>query len=62
MFRLTRATTVIDIVTRQGGTKLLDHARALGCKHTGGAAMVEGQLDALLAFFGLLKPGMERAA
>ena len=60
---LTRATTVIDIVTRQAGTRLLEHARARGCPHVGGAAMVEGQLEALLEFFGLAKPsGMERAA
>jgi shikimate dehydrogenase len=52
---LTPATAVIDIVTRQGGTRLLERARALGCPHIGGSAMVEGQRDALLEFFGLAK-------
>jgi shikimate dehydrogenase len=60
---LTAATTVIDIVTRPGGTRLLGQARAIGCPHTGGAAMVEGQRDAMLEFFGLATPpGTERIA
>lgn len=48
---LTDATTVVDIITRQGGTRLLAHAKARGCLHTGGTAMAEGQVEALLDFF-----------
>jgi len=43
---------VVDIVPRQDGTPLLALARARGCPHVGGAAMVEGQAALLLEFFG----------
>lgn len=48
---LTCATTVVDIVIREGGTCLLDYARKLGCPNAGGAAMVDGQVEAILQFF-----------
>lgn len=50
---LTPAMAVIDIVTRPEGTRLLEHARELGCAHIAGAAMVDGQREALLEFFRL---------
>lgn len=48
---LTHETTVIDIVIREGGTRLLNHARSLGCPNVDGAAMVDGQTAAILEFF-----------
>lgn len=50
---LSPATTVVDIVPRTGGTPLLALAQARGCPHAAGAAMVEGQADAVLEFFGI---------
>jgi shikimate dehydrogenase len=47
------ATVVIDIVARCEGTLLLEFARTIGCPHVGGAAMVEGQADIVLDFFGI---------
>jgi shikimate dehydrogenase len=49
---LTAATSVVDIVTRPT-TPLLEAAAAAGCRHTGGAAMVAAQTEAILAFLGL---------
>jgi shikimate dehydrogenase len=48
---LTRATAVVDIVTKPS-TPLLDAAARIGCRHAGGAAMVVAQTAAILAFFG----------
>lgn len=50
---LSPATLVVDIVPRTGGTALLAFARDRGCPHVAGAAMVEGQADAVLEFFGI---------
>jgi len=44
---------VVDIVPKADGTPLLALARARGCPHVGGSAMVEGQAALLLEFFGL---------
>jgi shikimate dehydrogenase len=49
---LTKSTAVVDIVPR-AGTPLLALAQERGCAHIGGAAMVEGQADAVLEFFGI---------
>lgn len=49
---LSSETTVIDIVTRPEGTRLLEFARAKGCPHAGGNVMVDGQIEALTEFFG----------
>jgi len=43
--------TVIDIVPRAGGTRLLELARTCGCLAVAGSAMVEGQAQAVLDFF-----------
>ncbi|GGH23995.1 shikimate dehydrogenase [Alsobacter metallidurans] len=43
--------TVVDIVPREA-TRLLDLARASGCRTVGGAAMVAGQAAAVLDYFG----------
>jgi shikimate 5-dehydrogenase len=42
--------TVVDIVPRREGTKLLALAKASGCTTIAGGAMVEGQADAVLDF------------
>ncbi|MDE2006903.1 MAG: shikimate dehydrogenase, partial [Rhodospirillales bacterium] len=44
---------VVDIVPRPPVTKLLSAAAAAGCRTSGGQAMIDGQADAVLAFFGL---------
>lgn len=46
---------VVDIVPRKEGTPLLSLADRLGCPHVGGAAMVEGQADIVLDFFGVAR-------
>lgn len=51
--RLRASTAVIDIVTRPEGTALLAAARAAGCRHADGSAMVAAQTAAMLAFFRL---------
>jgi shikimate dehydrogenase len=45
--------TVIDIVPKPETTALLALAREKGCPTTNGAAMISGQADAVLAFFGI---------
>ncbi|NYZ17641.1 shikimate dehydrogenase [Azospirillum sp. RWY-5-1] len=54
---LSPATLVVDIVPRTGGTALLAFARDRGCPHVAGPAMVEGQADAVLEFFGISAAG-----
>jgi shikimate dehydrogenase len=49
---LPASVTVVDIVSRSGGTRFLGLAAARGCRIVEGAAMVEGQAAALLDFFG----------
>ena len=53
MTELHAGIAVVDIVPKADGTALLALARARGCPHVGGAAMVEGQAALLLEFFGL---------
>jgi len=48
---LSARTAVVDIVTKPA-TPLLKAAAALGCPHTGGAAMVAAQTRAILNFLG----------
>ena len=48
---LTSATTVVDIVMRQGGTRLLSYSQQQGCSVIAGTAMVEAQVDTMLEFF-----------
>jgi shikimate dehydrogenase len=43
--------TVIDIVPKPALTPLLALAARCGCPHTNGAAMVDGQSDAVIEFF-----------
>lgn len=45
--------TVIDIVPKPETTALLALAREKGCPAANGAAMISGQADAVLAFFGI---------
>jgi len=45
---------VADIIPRPDITPLIAFARSCGCKTMGGQAMVAGQADAILQFFGLL--------
>ncbi|MBR0695482.1 shikimate dehydrogenase [Bradyrhizobium lablabi] len=45
--------TVIDIVPKPETTSLLALAREKGCPTANGAAVVSGQADAVLAFFGI---------
>ena len=54
--RLPASLTVVDIVPRRDGTRLLALARACGCRTVAGGAMVEGQAEAMLDFFGLGGP------
>jgi shikimate dehydrogenase len=49
---LTARTTIIDLVPRSD-TALLQLARAQGCPHADGAAVVEGQARAILDYLGL---------
>lgn len=44
---------VFDVVTKPEVTPLLRHARACGCRAIGGRAMVDGQADAVMRFFGV---------
>ena len=48
---LSARTVVVDIVTKPA-TPLLQAAARLGCRHTGGAAMVAAQTRAILRFLG----------
>jgi shikimate dehydrogenase len=48
-----RGLTVIDIVPKPEATALLALAREKGCPTANGAAMISGQADAVLAFFGI---------
>lgn len=48
--------TVIDIVPKPATTTLLAQAQALGCPTANGQAMISGQADAVLAFFGITPP------
>jgi shikimate dehydrogenase len=50
---LSPALTVIDIVPKPETTALLALARENGCPNANGAAMISGQADAVLAFFGI---------
>jgi shikimate dehydrogenase len=43
---------VADVVLKDG-TPLLRHAAACGCATVGGQAMLDGQVDEMLAFFGM---------
>jgi shikimate dehydrogenase len=45
--------TVIDIVPKPAMTALLTKAEAAGCPFANGQAMISGQADAVLAFFGI---------
>jgi shikimate dehydrogenase len=48
--------TVIDIVPEPSTTALLAAAEAAGCATANGRAMISGQADAVLAFFGITQP------
>ena len=43
---------VADIIMKPEVTPLLAHARACGCRSMAGRAMLQGQVDELVAFFG----------
>jgi shikimate dehydrogenase len=45
--------TVIDIVPKPARTALLARAQAAGCPFADGQAMIDGQADAILSFFGI---------
>ena len=44
---------VADVVLKETATPLLRHADACGCPTMGGRAMLEGQVDEMLRFFGM---------
>ncbi len=46
--------TVIDIVPTPARTQLLAQAQAAGCPIANGQAMISGQADAVLSFFGIV--------
>ena len=50
---LSNHVVVVDIVPSQRDTPLLKLARQCGCEQVGGAAMVEGQAEVVLNFFGI---------
>lgn len=52
---LHRGVTVIDIVPAPEKTRLLELAQAVGCPNANGQAMISGQADVVLKFFGLAK-------
>ena len=45
---------VIDVITKPELTPLIRHARSCGCRTVGGRAMLEGQAEEVMGFFGLL--------
>lgn len=49
----TPALQVVDIIMHPEETPLLRHARRYGCLATNGKPMIEGQLEAFAAFFGV---------
>ncbi len=49
------ALLVVDIIIKPELTPLLAHAQACGCQIVGGRAMLEGQADEIMRFFGLLE-------
>jgi shikimate dehydrogenase len=57
---LERVAAVIDIVPKAAVTPLLAAAAAAGCRVAGGQAMIEGQAEEVLAFFGILPPATPR--
>ncbi len=59
---LKREITVVDIVPSSKPTPLLKRARKTGCACIPGRAMVEGQAEALLAFFGIDVGAQEKRA
>ena len=52
--KLDGVAAVIDIVPKPAVTPLLAAAAAAGCRAAGGQAMIEGQAEAVLGFFGIL--------
>jgi shikimate dehydrogenase len=50
--KLDAGVLVVDVVLKTD-TPLLRHAAACGCPTVGGQAMLEGQVDEMLAFFGV---------
>jgi shikimate dehydrogenase len=52
--RLPATVTVVDIIPQPTVTPLLAYAARCGCPHVGGSAMVDGQSDAVLEFFGIV--------
>jgi len=51
--KLTPAMTVMDIIMKPRETRLLAHARALGCPVQYGAAMTDSQMELWVEFLGL---------
>ena len=54
--RLRRGTLVVDVVVKTPPSRLLRGAQTRGCPVQGGQAMLEGQVEAILQFFGFAAP------
>jgi shikimate dehydrogenase len=54
--RLRPGTLVVDVVVKTPPSQLLREAQARGCPVQGGQAMLDGQVEAILQFFGFAAP------
>ena len=54
--RIRPGTLVVDVVVKTPPSRLLQEAQARGCPVQGGRAMLEGQVEAILHFFGFAAP------
>ena len=54
--RITRGSLVVDVILKPPVSRLLEEAKARGCATQAGRAMVEGQVEAVLGFYGFPAP------
>ena len=54
--RIRPGSLVVDVVLKAPRSRLLQEAETRGCPVQGGRAMLEGQVEAVLRFFGLDPP------
>jgi shikimate dehydrogenase len=54
--RIRRGTLVVDVVVKTPPSRLLQEAQKRGCPVQGGRAMLDGQVEAILRFFGFAAP------
>jgi shikimate dehydrogenase len=54
--RIAPGSLVVDVILKPSVSPLLEAAQARGCPTQGGRAMLEGQVEAVLGFFGFAAP------